>query len=76
MHNCHSKLPKFDIYVDTLLPYTFVFSHGIRYKNETCVLFLYMGIINRQFNIENSEIQAFPAPIRFLHRNAMSIFEI
>ena len=76
MHNYHSKLLKFDKYVDTLLPYTFVFSHGIRYKNEMCVLFLYMGIINRWFNIENSDTQAFSAAIRFLHRNALSIFEI
>ena len=45
-------------------------------KMRCVFLFLYMGRINRWFNIENSEIQAFPAPIRFLHRNAMSIFEI
>ena len=37
----HSKLPKFDIYVDTLLPYTSVFSHGSRYKNEMCFIFIY-----------------------------------
>ena len=76
MYNCHSKLPKFDIYVDTLLPFTFMFSHGTRYKNEMFVLFLYTGIINRWFNIENSEIQAFQAPMRFVHRNAISIFKI